>query len=75
MQAGDITSRSFAASWDAVDGAASYRIDVATDEDFHHMVDGYNNETVITGTDTIIEGLDADHEYYWRVRAVDNTGG
>lgn len=34
----DISDNSFVASWDAVDGAASYRIDVATDEDFHHMV-------------------------------------
>ena len=71
----DISDNSFVASWDAVDGAASYRIDVATDEDFHHMVEGFNNEAVITGTDTIIEGLGANSEYYWRVRAVDNEGG
>lgn len=75
MRANDITENSFHVEWDAVAGAASYRIDVATDVDFHHMVDGYNNETVITGTDTIIEGLDNDHEYYWRVRSVDASGG
>lgn len=75
MRANGITENSFHVEWDAVSGAASYRIDVATDEDFHHMVDDYNNETVITGTDTIIEGLDADHEYYWRVRAVNSEGG
>lgn len=71
----DISNNSFVASWEAVEGAKTYRIDVATDEDFHHMVDGFNNEAVITGTDTIIEGLGANSEYYWRVRAVDNEGG
>ncbi|MBQ7697713.1 MAG: fibronectin type III domain-containing protein, partial [Paludibacteraceae bacterium] len=71
----DISNNSFVASWEAVEGAKTYRIDVATDEDFHHMVEGFNNEAVITGTDTIIEGLGADSEYYWRVRAVDNEGG
>lgn len=70
----DITDNSFAISWDAVDGATSYRVDVATDEDFHHMVDGYNNETVIVGTDTVISNVSAGTDYYWRVRAV-NDGG
>ena len=75
MQTTDITKNSFSASWEPVEGADTYRIDVATDEDFHHMVKGYNNETVIHGTDTIIEGLGADSVYYWRVRAVTDEGG
>ena len=75
LRATEITANAISVEWDAVEGAASYRIDVATDEDFHHMVDGFNNEAVITSPDTVITGLDADHEYYWRVRAVDSEGG
>jgi hypothetical protein len=75
LRANGITENSFHVEWDPVEGAASYRIDVATDEDFHHMVEGFNNEAVITSPDTVITGLDADHEYYWRVRAVDSQGG
>ncbi|MBR2265533.1 MAG: fibronectin type III domain-containing protein [Paludibacteraceae bacterium] len=71
----DITDNSFAISWDAVDGATSYRVDVATDEDFHYMVEGYNNETVIHGTDTTISNIGAGTDYYWRVRAVNDEGG
>ncbi len=75
LRATEITQNTVSVEWDAVEGAASYRIDVATDEDFHHMVAGFNNEAVITSPDTVITGLDADHEYYWRVRAVDSEGG
>jgi hypothetical protein len=75
LRATEITANAISVEWDAVEGAASYRIDVATDEDFHHMVAGFNNEAVITSPDTVITGLDADHEYYWRVRAVDSEGG
>ncbi len=75
LRAKEITQNTVSVEWDAVEGAASYRIDVATDEDFHHMVAGFNNEAVITSPDTVITGLDADHEYYWRVRAVDSKGG
>ena len=75
LRATEITANAISVEWDAVEGAASYRIDVATDEDFHHMVEGFNNGAVITSPDTVITGLDADHEYYWRVRAVDSEGG
>lgn len=75
LRATEITQNTVSVEWDPVDGAESYRIDVATDEDFHNMVAGFNNEAVITSPDTVITGLDADHEYYWRVRAVDSQGG
>lgn len=76
MRTSNITSESFDVEWDEVSGAASYRLDVATDEDFHHMVGEYNNMTV-NGTSAHVEGLDDenDHEYYWRVRSVDASGG
>lgn len=76
MRTSNITSESFDVEWDEVSGAASYRLDVATDEDFHHMVGGYNNMTV-NGTSAHVDGLDDEneHEYYWRVRSVDASGG
>ena len=73
-EATEITDNSFHISWGAVDDAQSYRVDVATDEDFHHMIDGYNNQTVI-GTDTTITNVSAGTDYYWRVRAVNDEGG
>jgi len=75
LRATTITNNTVSVEWDPVDGADSYRIDVATDENFHNMVDGFNNEAVITSPDTVIDGLSADQEYYWRVRAVDSQGG
>lgn len=76
MRTSNITETSFDVEWDAVAGADSYRLDVATDEDFHHMVGIYNNMTV-NGTSAHVEGLNDpdDHEYYWRVRSVDASGG
>lgn len=71
----ELVDNSFNIHWNAVAGATSYRVDVATDEDFHHMVDGYNNETVIHGTDTTISNIGSGTEYYWRVRAVNSEGG
>ena len=76
MRTSNITETSFDVEWDEVSGAASYRLDVATDEDFHNMVGEYNNMTV-NGTSAHVEGLndENEHEYYWRVRSVDASGG
>jgi hypothetical protein len=76
LRATEITQNTVSVEWDAVEGAASYRLDVATDEDFHHMVGEYNNMEV-DGTSAHVVGLNDpdDHEYYWRVRSVDASGG
>lgn len=70
----DIQNHQFTISWDGVPEAETYRVDVATDEDFQHMVEGYNNQ-LVTKNDTIVTGLDEDEDYYWRVRAVNADGG
>lgn len=74
MRTSNITSESFDVEWDAVAGAASYRLDVATDEDFHHMVGDYNNMTV-NDNHASVNGLNSSEDYYWRVRSVDASGG
>lgn len=70
-----IAENSFEASWDAVDGAASYSLDVATDENFQNMVGDYNNLNVGNTTSQEVSGLTADYDYYWRIRSVNNEGG
>ena len=71
----EITSTSFEACWDAITEAASYRLDVATDIDFHHILAAYNNKEITGTTCQEVADLVANHEYYWRVRAVDSEGG
>ncbi len=70
---------SFEANWEKVDEAVSYRLDVATDEDFQHMVEGYNNKEIPAADEATIRanvsGLDENTDYYWRVRSVDVEGG
>ena len=75
MPATNISSTSFTANWNAVSGATSYVIDVATDENFTNIIDGYNNKNV--GTDTSINVSvpnDGNRHYYYRVRAVNDSG-
>jgi hypothetical protein len=57
------------ATWTAVTGAASYRLDVATDSGFTSILTGYNNLTV-AGLSQPVTGLTAATTYYYRVRAV-----
>jgi hypothetical protein len=67
-----ITSSSFVASWNSVAGAASYRLDVSTNN-FSTFVTGYNGKTV-SGTSETVTGLSASTAYTYRVRAVNGTG-
>ncbi len=62
------------ATWDAVTGASSYRIDIARDANFTQIVGDYNNKTVSTNS-CQVKGLSTGVQYYARVRAVDKDGG
>ena len=68
-----VTTTSFVQAWPAVTGAASYRLDVATDDQFLNFVSGYNNLTV-TGVTRTISGLTAGSTYYVRARSVNASG-
>jgi hypothetical protein len=67
--AATVATSSFTANWSAVTGAASYKLDVATDNGFTSMLGSYNNLTV-GGTSQAVTGLTAGTSYYYRVRAV-----
>ena len=71
----NIEKTSFQACWDAITEAASYRIDVATDIDFQHILEDYNNLPVSGSTCQDIVDLVSNTDYYWRVRAVNSDGG
>lgn len=66
-----ITAMSFTANWEAVEGIDIYLLDVSTNENFTDFVEGYENMNVAT-TSQIVEDLDANTTYYYRVFAAGN---
>ena len=69
-----ISESSFEACWEAIADAASYRLDVAEDPDFQHILADYNNLVVSGSTCLEVAGLIANNDYYWRVRSVNANG-
>jgi hypothetical protein len=60
-----------ALEWNAIDGAETYRVQVAEDEEFGELV---TDQDGITGTEFELGGLDYESTYYWRVRATNESG-
>ena len=67
-----ISTTGFTANWNAVSGAASYLVDISSDN-FVTFVTGYNSKSE-RGTSDIVTGLALSTAYKYRVRAV-NAGG
>ena len=72
--AGDVITTRFTATWNAVAGAAGYRLDVSTNSSFSSFVAGYQSLDVGNVTSTNVSGLSANTTYYYRVAAYDSTG-
>jgi uncharacterized protein (TIGR02145 family) len=73
LPATQIRYNSFYANWIKVTRATGYYIDVATDASFSHMLEGYNNYDVGDVNTLIIEDLDPETDYYYRLRAYNET--
>ncbi|MHC1738937.1 MAG: T9SS type A sorting domain-containing protein [Ignavibacteriaceae bacterium] len=58
--------------WNRVTTAVTYRLQVATDQNFSSIV--YNDSTITDSTDTLSSGLLNNTTYYWKVSAK-NPGG
>ena len=69
-----ITATGFSANWDAVTGAASYRLDVSTSNTFGTFVAGYQDLNVNNVTTYAVTGLAGGTTYYYRLRAVNASG-
>ena len=69
-----VTATGFTANWTGSTGAASYRLDVSTENTFTTgMVAGYQDLTV-AGTSQVVTGLSSGNTHFFRVRAVNATG-
>ncbi|KOY87550.1 hypothetical protein AD998_16670 [bacterium 336/3] len=69
----DVTTTSFRANWNPINSSGfSYRVDVATDNNFTNMVAGYNNR-VVNGLSLNVTGLTTNTDYFYRVRATNGT--
>ncbi|MBI5220071.1 MAG: hypothetical protein HY958_14180 [Bacteroidia bacterium] len=64
----------FTANWNAVTGATTYYLDVATDAGFTSFVSGYNNLNVGNVTSHLVTGLSMSTTYYYQVRASNACG-
>ena len=74
-QISNINEHSFKACWDAVTNAVSYRLDVASDSAFQHILTAYNNKEINDGLCAEVKNLVEDSAYYWRIRSVNEAGG
>ncbi|MCB2222020.1 MAG: T9SS type A sorting domain-containing protein [Bacteroidetes bacterium] len=69
LDATEMTGTSFQANWQEVENTTGYLLDVAYDDSFTNMVDGYHNLDVGNVLSYTIENLVPLTAYYYRFRA------
>jgi CubicO group peptidase (beta-lactamase class C family) len=69
LPAVDIDLAQFTAVWEPAPDATGYFLDVAMDENFENIVEDYLDKDVGSETSYLVAGLEADHAYYYRLRA------
>lgn len=70
----NVTTSSFTANWNSSTSATGYRLDVSTSSTFSTFVTGYNNRDVGNVTSYPVTGLNANTQYYYRLRAYNSSG-
>ncbi|PKB18334.1 hypothetical protein CLU82_3606 [Flavobacterium sp. 5] len=65
---------SYLLSWDSIENAAGYKLDVATDGNFTSFLSDYENKELSNTTSLNIIGMVPDITYYIRLRAFDGCG-
>jgi hypothetical protein len=68
-----ISGNVFTASWENVNGADHYKLDVSTDPAFANILTNYN-DIIVNGNSQLIASLYTGTNYYVKVRSV-NSGG
>lgn len=70
-----ISSTEVSIKWDSINSATSYEIQYTTKEAyFDTNTDAVSSKTIESGTSAIITGLDSGGEYFFRIRAVNDSG-
>lgn len=69
----NISATGFTANWNASLTATNYWLDVSTVSDFSSLLTGYNNKDVGNVTTLDLTSLNANTQYYYRVRASNST--
>ncbi|WP_289058547.1 endo-1,4-beta-xylanase [uncultured Flavobacterium sp.] len=68
----DVNDEGFRAKWNYVSHAKSYLLDVSTNENFSTFVPNYNAKEIID-LNEVVSGLNGGTQYYYRVRAKNET--
>lgn len=69
-----VTQTSFIASWNAVNSASGYYLDVALDSQFNNLLTEYSNKNIGNVTTYTVNNLTPQVAYYCRVRAYNSAG-
>jgi len=70
LDATQIGSGAFTANWQTVADADDFLLDVAEDSEFANILTGYNERSVGTGGSFSVSGLDAETDYFYRLKTV-----
>jgi hypothetical protein len=68
-----VNSSSFTASWNSINGATGYLLDVSDSSMFTTLLAGYENLDVGNNLSYQVSGLNPNTTYYYRVRAYNNS--
>lgn len=70
----EITKWGFTLNWQAVNGASSYLLEIATDKDFKENLPNYDAIDIGLNTTYKIMDLEPDKKYFARIKAINRRG-